>query len=126
MFDTRHRAEGVVTELRAAGYHDAQIGTVAPAGEEPPESQPARRLDSVDGAGLTGALVGRGISSEDATYYEGEVAAGRFLVVVDFAANMAHDAQAAIGRHCGYGRIATPICQPGCAILRQSGGNPDR
>ena len=41
VFDTRHRAEGVSTELRAAGYHDAQIGTVAPAEVKSlPESQP--------------------------------------------------------------------------------------
>src|SRR5215207_4043455 len=36
-------------------------------------------------AGLAGALIGWGISEDDATYYEEQVAGGRYLVTVDTA-----------------------------------------
>jgi len=54
-------------------------------------------------AGLAGALVGLGIPEEDAEYYEGEVAAGRYLVTVE-AGDRAADARGLYTRHGGYDR----------------------
>ena len=57
--------------------------------------------------GVAGALVGWGIPDEDAKYYEGEVAAGRYLVTVD-AGDRAADARSVYTRHGGYDRATAP------------------
>jgi len=54
-------------------------------------------------AGIAGALIGWGIPEEDASFYESEVKAGRFLVTVD-AGNRKDEAWAIIHRHGGYDR----------------------
>jgi hypothetical protein len=56
---------------------------------------------------IAGALVGWGVPDEDAKYYEGEVAAGRYLVTVD-AGDGAHDARGIYVRHGGYDRSTAP------------------
>jgi uncharacterized protein (TIGR02271 family) len=53
--------------------------------------------------GLAGALVGWGIPEEDASYYEGEVQSGRFLVTVEANGREA-DARAILHRRGGYDR----------------------
>ena len=53
-------------------------------------------------AGLAGALIGWGISDEDAKYYEGEVKAGRYLVTVE--CGQGDDARDLLTRHGGYDR----------------------
>ncbi|QEL18393.1 general stress protein [Limnoglobus roseus] len=67
-------------------------------------------LNAAGGAaaiGLVGALTGWGLSESDAKYYEGEVAAGRYLVTVhdDGDTNRARDVFA---RHRTYDRVMTP------------------
>lgn len=57
--------------------------------------------------GVAGALVGWGIPDEDAKYYEGEVAAGRYLVTVDAGAK-GDDAYGIYTRHGGYNRANAP------------------
>ena len=56
-------------------------------------------------AGVAGALVGWGIPEEDATFYEAEVKAGRFLVTVD-TKDRADEARAILHRHGGFDRSA--------------------
>ena len=56
---------------------------------------------------LAGALIGWGIPEEDAGYYEGEVAAGRYLVTVDAGAR-GTDARSIYARHGGYDRSTAP------------------
>jgi hypothetical protein len=130
VFETRAAAERAITDLKAAGYRDDQIGMVAKdtsgkvtrtGGDNSGEGA---AIGAVAGAaatagvgaaimtgaipvigpvlalgplaitllnlaggavagGLIGALVGMGIPEEDARYYEGEVAAGRYVVTVD-------------------------------------------
>jgi len=53
--------------------------------------------------GITGALVGWGIPEEDATFYENEVSAGRFLVTVD-ANDRGDEARSILHRHSGFDR----------------------
>jgi hypothetical protein len=109
VFDTRDRAERAVAELRAAGYRDDQIGMgarVAP-GDSVSGSKAAQPLCSAEATGsVAGALVDLNVSEQDSKYYEGEVAAGRFVVTVNCAGDSADAARTAIGRNCGYGRIA--------------------
>jgi hypothetical protein len=50
-------------------------------------------------AGLVGALTGWGLSKEDATYYEGEVSAGRSIVTVT--SDRCAEAQQILTRHGG-------------------------
>ena len=52
---------------------------------------------------LAGALIGMGLPKEDADYYEGEVAAGRYLVAVDNN-DSKKDALGIYSRHGGYDR----------------------
>jgi hypothetical protein len=53
--------------------------------------------------GAAGALIGLGLSEEDASYYQNELGAGRFLVTVQ--ADDRYDDAVATLRHCGaYGR----------------------
>jgi uncharacterized protein (TIGR02271 family) len=54
-------------------------------------------------AGLAGALIGAGLTDEDARFYEGEVHAGRYLVTVTGEARGA-DTRGVITRHGGYDR----------------------
>jgi hypothetical protein len=54
-------------------------------------------------AGIAGALIGWGIPEEDAKYYEGEVAAGRYLVTVTSDSDRG-DAFGVLTRHGGYDR----------------------
>ncbi len=56
-------------------------------------------------AGLVGALVGFGISEDDARYYENEVKGGRFLVTVN-AGDRAEEARTILRRTGGYSRPA--------------------
>lgn len=56
-------------------------------------------------ASIAGALIGWGIPEEDASYYEGEVKAGRFLVTVQ-AGDRAAEARTILHRHGGYDRAA--------------------
>jgi hypothetical protein len=58
-------------------------------------------------AGIAGALVGWGISEEDAKYYEGEVTAGRYLVTVD-TSGRSDDSHGVFTRHGGYNRATAP------------------
>jgi uncharacterized protein (TIGR02271 family) len=53
--------------------------------------------------GLAGALIGWGIPEDDASYYEGEVKAGRFLVTVD-ANGREGDARVILHRRGGFDR----------------------
>jgi len=55
--------------------------------------------------GLVGALVGWGIPEEDASYYENEVKAGRFLVTVE-TGDRQGEAQAILHRNSGFDRSA--------------------
>jgi hypothetical protein len=55
-------------------------------------------------AGVAGALIGWGIPDEDAKYYEGEVASGRYLVTVE--CGYSDDARDIIRRHGGYDRAS--------------------
>ncbi len=59
-------------------------------------------------ATVAGALVGWGVSEEDATYYEGEVKAGRYLVTVDRGTRAEDAPKAILTRHGGSDR-ATPV-----------------
>jgi uncharacterized protein (TIGR02271 family) len=52
---------------------------------------------------LTGALIGWGIPEDDASYYEGEVKAGRFVVTVE-AAGRSAEAWTVLHRHGGHNR----------------------
>ncbi len=54
-------------------------------------------------AGIAGALIGMGMSKEDAEYYEGELHSGRTLVTVN-AGTRFDEAIAIIRRHNGYDR----------------------
>lgn len=66
----------------------------------------AALLSAAGGAaagGVAGALIGLGVSDEDASYYEGEFQAGRYLVTVDADARSA-DARGVFTRHGGYDR----------------------
>jgi hypothetical protein len=58
-------------------------------------------------AGLAGALIGAGVSEEDATYYEGEVTAGRYLVTVD-ADDHGADIRNVYTCYGGYDRATAP------------------
>jgi hypothetical protein len=53
--------------------------------------------------GIAGALIGWGIPEEDATYYENEVKAGRYLVTVEAGDRFA-EAQAVLHRFSGFDR----------------------
>src|SRR4029079_1529928 len=53
-------------------------------------------------AGIAGALIGWGISEEDATFYENEVKAGLCLVTVE--CGYGDDARDIVRRHGGYDR----------------------
>ncbi len=53
-------------------------------------------------AGLVGALTGWGLSEEDATYYEGEVTAGRTIVTVT--SDRSKEAEQIMKRHGGTAR----------------------
>jgi hypothetical protein len=53
--------------------------------------------------GIAGALIGAGIPEEDARYYEGEVNAGRYVVMVDRGARTRDDWEI-FSRHGGYNR----------------------
>jgi len=53
-------------------------------------------------AGIAGALIGWGIPEEDATFYENEVKAGRYLVTVE--CGYGDDARDIVRRHGGYDR----------------------
>lgn len=67
-------------------------------------------LNAVGGAAagtVAGALVGWGVPAEDADYYEGEVAAGRYLVTVD-AGDRADHARGVYARFGGYDRASAP------------------
>jgi len=55
------------------------------------------------GGGLAGALVGWSIPEEDATFYENEVKAGRYLVTVE-TGDRADEARAVLHRHSGFDR----------------------
>lgn len=52
---------------------------------------------------LVGGLVGLGVSEDDATYYENEVNAGRYVVTV-YAGNRASEVKAMFTRYKGYDR----------------------
>jgi len=72
-------------------------------------------LNAVGGAaitGLAGALVGWGISEDDATFYEDEVKAGRVLVTVHTSGKeqLARDI---LARHEGYDRATVPLVHAG-------------
>ena len=54
--------------------------------------------------GVAGALVGMGLSQEDATYYEGEFKSGRTLVTVNAGAKSA-EARRVIAQHGGTTRL---------------------
>src|SRR5205085_1981109 len=54
-------------------------------------------------AGLAGALIGWGIPEEDASFYEGEVKAGRYLVTVEAAGREA-EAREILHRRGGFDR----------------------
>jgi uncharacterized protein (TIGR02271 family) len=71
--------------------------------------------------GVVGALVGWGIPEEDATYYESEVAAGRYLVTVE-AGDRATEAQAAMHRHGGFDRSAWAAVRADRANTLADGG----
>jgi hypothetical protein len=58
-------------------------------------------------AGVAGALIGWGVSEEDAKYYEGEVKAGRYLVTVD--CGYGDDARDVLTRYGGYSRATPPV-----------------
>jgi hypothetical protein len=67
-------------------------------------------LSAVGGAaagGLVGALVGLGLSEEDARYYEGQVREGKTLVAVD-AGDRPDEARDIVRRHGGYDRATAP------------------
>jgi hypothetical protein len=53
--------------------------------------------------GVAGALIGSGIPEEDARYYEGEVNAGRYVVMVDRGTRTRDDWEI-FSRHGGYNR----------------------
>ena len=55
--------------------------------------------------GIAGALIGWGIPEEDASYYEGEVKSGRYLVTVE-TADRADEARTILHRHGGFDRTA--------------------
>jgi hypothetical protein len=56
-------------------------------------------------AGIAGALIGWGVPAEDAEYYEGEVAAGKYLVTVTPDDNLS-DPNGIFVRHGGYDRMS--------------------
>lgn len=58
-------------------------------------------------AGIGGALVGLGMSEEDAEHYESEFKAGRTIVTVHGTANTAL-AQSILSQHGGYDRSSVP------------------
>jgi len=58
-------------------------------------------------AGLAGALIGWGIPEDEASYYEGEVKAGRFLVTVD-AKDRKDEAWTILHRHGAYNKSTAP------------------
>jgi len=62
-------------------------------------------------AGLVGALIGLGISEEDAKYYEGEFHAGRTIVTVQSADGRLGEALAIARRHNGYDRATAPAAR---------------
>ncbi|QEL20658.1 hypothetical protein [Limnoglobus roseus] len=67
-------------------------------------------LNAAGGAaavGLVGALTGWGLSETDAKYYEGEVAAGRYLVTVDDDGDTFR-ARDVFTRHPSYDRATAP------------------
>jgi len=164
VFENREAAERAVSDLKAAGYRDDQIGLVA----KDPSGKTVRTdgsgdtnagegaligaaagagvgglvglgilagvipvigpilaigtlgtilLNAAGGAaiaGLAGALVGLGIPEEDAKYYEGEVAAGRYLVTVESGDRHA-DARSVYTRHGGYDRSTSTTRQGNAA-----------
>ncbi|QJX00742.1 hypothetical protein [Frigoriglobus tundricola] len=57
-------------------------------------------------ASIPGALVGWGVSEEDARYYEDEVKAGRYLVTVE--CGQGDDARDLLAQHGGYNRATAP------------------
>lgn len=69
-------------------------------------------LNAAGGAailGIAGALIGWGIPEEDAKFYEGEVAAGRYLVTVHVGDdNHHHHAKRVVVHHGGYDRASAP------------------
>ncbi|QEL17712.1 hypothetical protein [Limnoglobus roseus] len=65
-------------------------------------------LTSAAAVGLVGALTGWGLSESDAKYYEGEVAAGRYLVTVEDTGDPAR-ANGVFTRHESYDRATAPV-----------------
>lgn len=57
--------------------------------------------------GIAGALAGWGLSEADSQYYEGEVKAGRYLVLVDDDGKSEH-AHRVFTQHGGYDRATAP------------------
>jgi len=70
-------------------------------------------------AGLTGALIGWGIPEEDAKFYEGEVAAGRYLVTVETGGRT--DSHTVFAKHGGYDRSAAQAASGQVASVGQGG-----
>jgi len=74
--------------------------------------------------GLAGALIGWGIPEEDATFYEGEVQSGRYLVVVD-AGNQEAEARTILHSRGGYDRLGWAAVRADRANSISEGGFRD-
>lgn len=111
--DTSNAAEGAMLGAAAGGIGAAAVGAGIIAGVIPVIGPilalgplAVTLINAASGAavvGLAGALVGMGFPKEDAEYYQGEVASGRYLVTVDGT----HDTVAArqiYVKHGGYDR----------------------
>lgn len=153
VFETKARADQAVSELKAAGFTDEEIGmihrdaeghTVKSGAADETNAAEGAAIGAVAGAGVAGlvslgvsfgvipvigpvlamgplaaalvsaaggaaaagiggALIGWGIPEEDATYYEEEVKAGRYLVTVESGDRM-DEARAILHRFSGFDR----------------------
>ncbi len=72
-------------------------------------------------AGLAGALIGWGIPEEDASFYETEVGAGRYLVTVSNPSERAAEARTVLHRHSGFDRAAWEAVRADRANIAEEG-----
>jgi uncharacterized protein (TIGR02271 family) len=108
-----YAGEGAVAGVVAGGAIGAAVGAGVLAGTIPVIGPVLAigtlgtiLLNAIGGAvivGIAGALIGWGIPEEEATYYENEVKAGRYLVTVQ-ANGRAAEARAILDRFGGYDR----------------------
>lgn len=114
--DETYADEGAVAGAVAGAAGGALVGAGILAGVIVPVVGPVLALGSLSTvllnaaggaaiAGIAGALIGWGIPEEDASYYENEVKAGRYLVTVE-TKDRADEARSILHRYSGFDRYS--------------------